>query len=56
MTWLREQRSLLVVVFEYVASKKNLADIFTKILAEPHFCALRDSLLHYIGVLPRGEC
>ena len=32
------------------------ANTFTKILVEPQFRQLRDTLLDYAGMLPRGEC
>ena len=45
MAWLREQAAANVVVFKYVNSKDNIADIFTKILPQPQFVHLRDKFL-----------
>ena len=45
MTWLREQASTKLVVFKYVSSKENIADIFTKLLAQPQFLLLRDKFM-----------
>ena len=44
MAWLRQQVELKTLVFEFVPSKRNLADIFTKILALDQFVYLRDLL------------
>lgn len=48
MAWLREQAAAGNVRFIYVASKDNIADILTKILAEPQFEHLRDKLLVFL--------
>ena len=45
MAWLREQIADLLVTFEYVWSAENTADIFTKVLPEDQFIALRNQLL-----------
>ena len=45
MAWLREQIADLLVTFEYVRSAENTADIFTKVLPEDQFIALRNQLL-----------
>ena len=54
MAWLREQVANGHVTFRFVASKSNLADIFTKLLPEEAFCRLRDALMN--GTQTRGEC
>ena len=54
MFWLREQVQNRVITFAFVPSKRNIADIFTKVLPDQQFCALRDLLMD--GVLTRGEC
>ena len=45
MAWLREQAAAGHVVFKYVPSKENIADIFTKILPEAPFRYLRDKMM-----------
>ena len=45
LSWLREQVADLLVRFEFVDSKSNVADIFTKVLSEEGFIRLRDILL-----------
>ena len=45
LSWLREQVADLLVRFEFVDSKSNVADIFTKVLSEEDFIRLRDILL-----------
>ena len=45
MAWLRSQVNQRHVEFRFVASKNNLADIFTKVLPAETFCRLRDALL-----------
>ena len=45
MAWLREQVADLLVTFEYVRSNENTADIFTKVLPEDQYIALRNQLL-----------
>ena len=47
MAWLREQVEAGSLRFAYVASKNNLADIFTKILPAPLFSSLRDRLMSF---------
>ena len=47
MAWLREQVESKALVFKFVPSKRNLADIFTKILALAQFALLRDLLFHF---------
>ena len=54
MSWLREQVQDGAVVFAFVPSKRNIADIFTKVLPDAQFCYLRDLLMN--GVSTRGEC
>ena len=54
MSWLREQVANKTIVFVYVASKKNLADTFTKILPDNQFLLIRNKLMK--GVQTRGEC
>ena len=44
MAWLREQVQLGVVNFKFVASKNNVADMFTKILPDVMFLNLRQLL------------
>ena len=44
MAWLREQVQLGVVNFKFVASKNNVADMFTKILPDAMFLKLRQLL------------
>ena len=51
MAWLREQVAKGVIQFMFVASKNNVADIFTKILVEVVFLTLRDLL----QLLPEGR-
>ena len=46
LSWLREQVADLLVHFEHVESKKNAADIFTKVLCEDDFVKLRSELLN----------
>ena len=45
MSWLREQAAAGSVKFVYVASRDNLADVFTKILPQPQFQRFRDMLV-----------
>ena len=45
MAWLREQFSANKIKFFFVQSKKTLADLFTKVLPEDQFRALRDQLM-----------
>ena len=52
MAWLREQVSNKVLTFIFVPSKLNCADIFTKVLPDAQFRALRDRLM--LGVQTRG--
>jgi hypothetical protein len=66
MAWLREQVAQGHIVFNFVPSKQNVADIFTKILTDDAFIALRTLLLSPLrtydntprnrGVPPRGGC
>ena len=46
LSWLREQVADLLVHFEHVESKKNVADIFTKVLCEDDFVKLRSELFN----------
>ena len=46
LSWLREQVADLLVRFDFVDSKSNVADIFTKVLAEEDFIRLRAILLN----------
>ena len=46
LSWLREQVADLLVRFDFVDSKKNVADIFTKVLVEDDFIRLRALLLN----------
>ena len=64
MAWLREQVAQGNILFVFVPSKMNVADIFTKILADDKFVVLRTLLLsshrkhdddsRTRGVPPRG--
>jgi len=47
MAWFRQQVEQQTLAFKYVASKNNLADIFTKILPPDQFKKLRDRLLSF---------
>ena len=49
MAWLREQATKGTVLFKYIRSKQNIADIFTKLLPEKQFVYLRDKLLSTIA-------
>ena len=53
MAWLRGQKRNGVVVFTFVASKNNVADIFTKILAGPALQRLSVTLLRDMDTKPR---
>ena len=55
MTWLREQVACNFIKLVFVASKKNIADLFTKVLALQAFQVLAHMLLCR-GMLPRGGC
>lgn len=55
MAWLREQVADRVLVFIFVASKNNVADIFTKVLSVAAFIKLAASLLCPRDMLLRGE-
>ena len=55
MAWLRQQAAAVVVKFIFVASKNNVADLFTKVLAAVAFKVLARILLCR-GMLPRGGC
>ena len=46
LSWLREQVADLLVRFDFADSKGNIADIFTKVLAEEDFIRLRAILLN----------
>ena len=46
LSWLREQVADLLVRFDFVDSKRNVADIFTKVLVEDDFIRLRALLLN----------
>ena len=51
ISWLREQVADLLVHFEHVKSKNNIADIFTKIIPEEQFKGLRAALLGLLADL-----
>ena len=51
ISWLREQVADLLVHFEHVKSKNNIADIFTKIIPEEQFKGLRTALLGLLADL-----
>ena len=55
MVWLREQVAGKVVRFVFVASRNNLADIFTKILAPDAHIRLAKALLDPKVISTRGE-
>ena len=55
MAWLRQQVATGSIKLQFVASKKNLADLFTKILPAEAFRILSDMLLRR-GMSPRGGC
>ena len=55
MAWLREQVAGKVVRFVFVASRNNLADIFTKILAPDAHIRLAKALLDPKVISTRGE-
>ena len=44
MWWLRDQVAAKTIVFRHVPTKHQLADILTKVLPAPLFCALCDVL------------
>ena len=46
LSWLREQVADLLVQFMHVESKRNNADIFTKVLTEVEFIRHRAELLN----------
>ena len=54
MSWLRAQKRDGIVVFTYVASKNNVADILTKILAVMAHQCLSVTLLRDMDTKPRG--
>ena len=61
MVWLRQQVAARSLRFQFVASKFNVADIFTKVLPDSAFCRLRELLLsppatNSKNAVPRGEC
>jgi hypothetical protein len=59
MAWLRERVADMHLVFVYVPSKKNIADILTKILNDEQFLVLRALIFQTFrdaGILPPGEC
>ena len=61
MAWLRQQVAARALRFQFVASKFNVADIFTKVLPDSAFCRLRKLLLSPPATIsknavPRGEC
>ena len=56
MAWLRQQVADKLVKFEFVASRNNVADIFTKVLALDAHARLTDSLVMPKVVSPRGGC
>ena len=55
MVWLCQEAVTVVVKFIFVASKNNVADLFTKVLAAVAFKVLARILLCR-GMLPRGGC
>ena len=55
MAWLREQVAAKVVRFVFVASRNNVADIFTKILPPDAHARLVKTLLDMKVVSTRGE-
>ena len=56
MAWLRQQVADKLVKFEFVASRNNVADIFTKVLPLDAHARLTDSLVKPKVVSPRGGC
>ena len=46
MAWLRDQVSNNKIKFVFVQSKKNFADLFTKVLPEDQFRTLREKLMN----------
>ena len=56
MAWLREQVAAKMVRFVFVASRNNVADIFTKILPPDVHARLAKALLNPKVVSSRGEC
>ena len=54
MAWLRAQKRDGVVTFVFVASKNNVADIFTKVLAADYHRRLSVALLRDSDTRPRG--
>ena len=56
MAWLRQQVTDQVVRFVFVASKNNVADIFTKILSPDAHVLLTKLLFSLKVVSTRGEC
>ena len=56
MAWLREQVAAKHVTFVFVASKNNVADIFTKVLPPDAHTRLTDLLMKAKVVSPRGGC
>ena len=56
MAWLRQQVADKIVVFEFVASRNNVADILTKILPAELHSRLTSGLLSPKDVSPRGGC
>ena len=56
MAWLREQVAAKMVRFVFVASRNNVADIFTKILPPDVHARLVKALLNPKVVSSRGEC
>lgn len=56
MAWLRAQKRNGIVFFVFVASKNNVADIFTKILAVAIHQRLSVALLRDMDTKPRGGC
>ena len=56
MAWLREQVAAKHVTFVFVASKNNVADIFTKVLPPDAHTRLTDLLMKEKVVSPRGGC
>ena len=55
MAWLREQVAKKVVRFVFVASRNNLADVFTKILSPDAHARLAKALLDPKVISTRGE-
>ena len=56
MAWLRQQVNDKLVRFEFVASRNNVADIMTKVLAPDAHSRLADLLMMPKVVSPRGGC